>query len=113
MANKPHPSPAEKAIGHFSPKLVSLTDDILFGDVWERSALSKRDRSLATISALIAQPWIVPIPGTTKLDRLEENIAAAELELTAENLREIESAAIKITVQGARYPEPLEALTGR
>jgi len=54
MANKIHPTAAEKAIGSFSPKLVSLTDDVLFGDVWERSALSKRDRSLATITALIA-----------------------------------------------------------
>ena len=54
MTSKIHPTPAEKAIGAFSPKLVSLTDDVLFGDVWERPALSKRDRSLATISALIA-----------------------------------------------------------
>ena len=54
MANKTHPTGAEKLIGNFSPKLVSLTADVLFGDVWERSALSKRDRSLATIAALIA-----------------------------------------------------------
>jgi 4-carboxymuconolactone decarboxylase len=54
MTDKTHPSALEKAIGSFSPKLVSLTDDVLFGDVWERSALSKRDRSLATITALIA-----------------------------------------------------------
>ena len=53
MANKSNLTAAEKAIGGFSPKLVSLTDDVLFGDVWERSALSKRDRSLATITALI------------------------------------------------------------
>jgi 4-carboxymuconolactone decarboxylase len=54
MADQLHPTPAERAIGNFSPKLVRLTDDVLFGDVWERSALSKRDRSLATITALIA-----------------------------------------------------------
>jgi len=54
MTSKIHPSPAKKYIGSFSPKLVSLTEDVLFGDVWERSALSKRDRSLATITALIA-----------------------------------------------------------
>jgi 4-carboxymuconolactone decarboxylase len=54
MAKQSHPTGAEKAIGDFSPKLVRLTDDVLFGDVWERSALSKRDRSLATITALIA-----------------------------------------------------------
>src|SRR6185437_12287292 len=63
---------------------------------------------------LLAQkPWIVPIPGTTKLHRLEENIGAAAVELTADDLREIESAASKITVQGARYPEHLEQLAGR
>jgi 4-carboxymuconolactone decarboxylase len=54
MANKTHPTAAEKFIGDFSPKLVNLTDDVLFRDVWERSELSKRDRSLATITALIA-----------------------------------------------------------
>jgi aryl-alcohol dehydrogenase-like predicted oxidoreductase len=63
---------------------------------------------------LLAQkPWIVPIPGTTKLYRLKENIAAAAVDLTAEDLREIESAAAKITVQGARYPEHLDKLVGR
>lgn len=61
---------------------------------------------------LARKPWIVPIPGTTKLHRLEENIGAAVVELTADNLREIESAAAKIDVQGARYPEPLEKMTG-
>ncbi len=63
---------------------------------------------------LLAQkPWIVPIPGTTKLHRLEENIAAATVELTPEDLRQIGSAASKITVQGARYPEELQRLVGR
>jgi aryl-alcohol dehydrogenase-like predicted oxidoreductase len=63
---------------------------------------------------LLAQkPWIVPIPGTTKLYRLEENIGAAAVELTADDLREIESAASKITVQGARLPEAVLNLTGR
>jgi aryl-alcohol dehydrogenase-like predicted oxidoreductase len=63
---------------------------------------------------LLAQrPWIVPIPGTTKLHRLEENIAAADLALTPEDLRRIESAAAKIAVQGERYPERLEQMTGR
>ena len=63
---------------------------------------------------LLAQkPWIVPIPGTTKLSRLDENIGAAAVELTPEDLREIESAASRITVQGARYPEHLERMTGR
>jgi aryl-alcohol dehydrogenase-like predicted oxidoreductase len=63
---------------------------------------------------LLAQkPWIVPIPGTRKLDRLEENNGAVSVELTAEELREIDSASSKITVQGARYPENLERMTGR
>ncbi len=66
------------------------------------------------IAWLLAQkPWIVPIPGTTKLHRLDENIGAASVELTPADLRDIDDAAAKITVQGARYPEKLELLTGR
>jgi aryl-alcohol dehydrogenase-like predicted oxidoreductase len=66
------------------------------------------------IAWLLAQkPWIVPIPGTTKLGRLEENIAADSVELTPDDLRDIERAASQITVQGARYPERLERMTGR
>jgi aryl-alcohol dehydrogenase-like predicted oxidoreductase len=63
---------------------------------------------------LLAQkPWIVPIPGTTKLHRLEENLGTANVELTADDLREIEEAASKITVQGARYPKHLQERVGR
>jgi aryl-alcohol dehydrogenase-like predicted oxidoreductase len=62
---------------------------------------------------LVQKPWIVPIPGTTKLHRLEENIGAANVELTPDDLREIEAAASKIPVQGARYPEELQKLVGR
>jgi len=63
---------------------------------------------------LLAQkPWIVPIPGTTKIERLDENIGAAAMQLTPDDLREIDSAASKITVQGARYPEHLNRLVGR
>ncbi|HEV7893232.1 MAG TPA: aldo/keto reductase [Pyrinomonadaceae bacterium] len=63
---------------------------------------------------LLAQkPWIVPIPGTTKLHRLDENLGAAEIELTPDDLCEIEAVASKITVQGARYPEQSERMTGR
>jgi len=62
---------------------------------------------------LLAQkPWIVPIPGTTKLERLEENIGAASVELTADDLREIDEASSQITIEGARYPEKLERSTG-
>jgi aryl-alcohol dehydrogenase-like predicted oxidoreductase len=63
---------------------------------------------------LLAQkPWIVPIPGTTKLHRFEENIGAAAIELTSDDLREIDHAASQLTVHGARYPEQLEQMTGR
>jgi len=63
---------------------------------------------------LLAQkPWIVPIPGTTKLSRLDENVGALEIELTADDLREIDAAASRITVEGNRYPEHLEKMTGR
>jgi len=77
---------------------------------------ARKPATLAQIALawLLAQkPWIVPIPGTTKLDRLEENIGAAAVELTADDLREIESAASKITVQGARLPEAVLKMTGR
>jgi aryl-alcohol dehydrogenase-like predicted oxidoreductase len=62
---------------------------------------------------LAKKPWIVPIPGTTKLHRLEENLGAANVQLTPEDLRDIESASSNIKVEGARYPERLEQLTGR
>jgi len=63
-------------------------------------------------AALAQKPWIVPIPGTTKLHRLDENIGGAAVELTASDLREIDRSASKITIQGARYPESLEKRTG-
>src|SRR6202041_3335110 len=62
---------------------------------------------------LAKKPWIVPIPGTTKLARLEENLGAASVKLTPDDLREIENAVSKITVQGARYPENLQKMVGR
>jgi aryl-alcohol dehydrogenase-like predicted oxidoreductase len=67
---------------------------------------------LALAWLLTRKPWIVPIPGTTKLERLKENMGAAAIELTLADLHEIESAASKVTVQGARYPEELERRTG-
>ena len=79
--------------------------------VAERKKATPAQIALAWL--LAQKPWIVPIPGTTKLARLEENIGAAEIELTPTDLREIDVAASKITVQGARYPENLERLTGR
>jgi aryl-alcohol dehydrogenase-like predicted oxidoreductase len=77
---------------------------------------TKKEATPAQIALawLLAQkPWIVPIPGTTKLHRLEENIGAAAVELTPADLRDIESASSKIAIQGARYPENLEKMTGR
>jgi aryl-alcohol dehydrogenase-like predicted oxidoreductase len=62
---------------------------------------------------LAQKPWIVPIPGTTKLARFDENVAAASIELTPDDLRDIETAAAAIKIEGARYPEHLERMTGR
>jgi aryl-alcohol dehydrogenase-like predicted oxidoreductase len=62
---------------------------------------------------LAQKPWIVPIPGTTKLSRLEENIGGASVELTADDLRDIDNAAATISIQGARYPEHLQKIVGR
>jgi aryl-alcohol dehydrogenase-like predicted oxidoreductase len=74
----------------------------------------KASPAQVALAWLLAQkPWIVPIPGTTKLSRLEENIGAAAVDLSPTDLREIEDAASKITVHGARYPEELEQRTGR
>jgi aryl-alcohol dehydrogenase-like predicted oxidoreductase len=83
----------------------------LLRSIGERKNATPAQLALAWL--LAQKPWIVPIPGTTKLHRLEENIGAVEVELTADDLREIDSAASKITVQGARYPEALEQMTGR
>jgi aryl-alcohol dehydrogenase-like predicted oxidoreductase len=68
---------------------------------------------IALAWVLAQKPWIVPIPGTTKLHRLEENLGAADIELSPEDLRELESATSKIAVQGARYPEALQKMVGR
>jgi aryl-alcohol dehydrogenase-like predicted oxidoreductase len=88
---------------------VALVD--LLRAIGERKKATPAQIALAWL--LTRKPWIVPIPGTTKLNRLDENVAAASLELTADDLREIDEAAAQITVQGARYPEHLARLTGR
>ncbi len=82
----------------------------LLGKFAEQKQATPAQIALAWL--LAQKPWIVPIPGTTKLTRFEENIGAVNIELTPDDLREIENAAAKITVQGARYPEELEKLTG-
>ncbi|MFL6500758.1 MAG: aldo/keto reductase [Candidatus Udaeobacter sp.] len=83
----------------------------LLGEIAKRKKATPAQIALAWL--LAQKPWIVPIPGTTKLQRLEENVGAVEIELTPDDLGEIESAASQIEVQGARYPEHLEKMTGR
>jgi aryl-alcohol dehydrogenase-like predicted oxidoreductase len=84
-------------------------------DLLTRVAKQKKatPAQIALAWLLAQKPWIVPIPGTTKLHRLDENIRAVSVELTPDDLRQIDSAASKITVEGARYPENLERMSGR
>ncbi len=97
----------------FTPEAMKANQALidLLGSVAQRKKATPAQIALAWL--LAQKPWIVPIPGTTKLNRLDENIGAVVVKLTPEDLRDIESAAAKITVQGARYPEKLEQLTGR
>jgi aryl-alcohol dehydrogenase-like predicted oxidoreductase len=83
----------------------------LLTQIGERKQATPAQIALAWL--LAQKPWIVPIPGTTKLSRLDENIGAVALELTADDLSEIDRGAAQITIQGARYPEKLEQMTGR
>ena len=83
----------------------------LLGEIAKRKKATPAQIALAWL--LAQKPWIAPIPGTTKLNRLGENVEAVEIELTRDDVREIESAASEIEVQGARYPEHLEQMTGR
>jgi len=96
----------------FTPEALHANQSLigLLTVIGERKKATPAQVALAWL--LAQKPWIVPIPGTTKLHRLEENIGALSLELTADDLRDIEEAAAKITVQGARYPEKLEKMTG-
>ena len=83
---------------------------------WLKTFAEEKQATPAQIALawLLAQkPWIVPIPGTTKLRRLEENTGAAEIELTADDLREIDRAAAQIALHGARYPDHLQQMVGR
>jgi aryl-alcohol dehydrogenase-like predicted oxidoreductase len=83
----------------------------LLGKIGRRRSATPAQVALAWL--LAQKPWIVPIPGTRKLERLDENLGAAAIELAPDDLREIDSAAARITVHGARYPEHLEQMTGR
>jgi aryl-alcohol dehydrogenase-like predicted oxidoreductase len=100
-------------IPRFTPEARSANQALieLLGRIAARKHATPAQIALAWL--LAQKPWIVPIPGTRRLERLEENIGAVEVELTADDLSEIEDAASKIEVQGARYPEHLERLTGR
>jgi aryl-alcohol dehydrogenase-like predicted oxidoreductase len=97
----------------FSPEARKANRALV--DLIATFAAKKRATSaqIALAWLLAQKPWIVPIPGTTRLERLEENIGAAAVELTADDLNELDAATAKITVQGDRYPEALERMTNR
>ena len=97
----------------FTPMALKANQALidLLASIGERKKATPAQIALAWL--LAQKPWMVPIPGTTKLDRLDENIGAVSVELTPGDLRDIENAAAKITVEGARYPEKLEQMTGR
>jgi aryl-alcohol dehydrogenase-like predicted oxidoreductase len=96
----------------FTPEALKANQALidLLGTMAKQKQATPAQIALAWL--LGQKPWIVPIPGTTKLHRLDENIGAVDVELTPDDLREIDSAASKITVQGTRYPEKLEKMTG-
>jgi aryl-alcohol dehydrogenase-like predicted oxidoreductase len=96
----------------FTPEALKANQAMidLLGSIAKQKKVTPAQIALAWL--LAQKPWIVPIPGTTKLNRLEENIGAVAVQLTADDLREIEAAASKITVEGPRYPERLEKMTG-
>ena len=97
----------------FTPEAMEANQALV--DLLKRIAEQKKatPAQIALTWLLVQRPWVVPIPGTTKLHRLEENIRAANVQLTANDLAEIERAASAITVKGERYPEQLMTTTGR
>ncbi len=100
------------SIPRFSPEAREVNQALvdLLGQIGARKKATPAQIALAWL--LAQKPWIVPIPGTTKLHRLDENLGAVQIELSANDLRGIESAASKITIEGARYPEHIEKMTG-
>ncbi|MGA8740428.1 MAG: aldo/keto reductase [Terracidiphilus sp.] len=100
------------SIPRFTPEARKANQALvdLLGEIGKRKNATPAQIALAWL--LAQKPWIVPIPGTTKLHRLEENIGAVAIELSADDLRQIEDAASKIKVEGARYPEHIEKMTG-
>jgi len=101
-----------KTLPRFTPEAMANNQALvdLLAAIGKKKNATPAQIALAWL--LAQKPWIAPIPGTTKLSRLEENLGAAEVNLTAEDLREIESAAARIKVRGERYPEALQKLTG-
>ena len=97
----------------FSPEARKANQALvdLIGKFAERKNATPAQIALAWV--LAQKPWIVPIPGTTKLHRLEENLGAVDVELTPEDLREIDSLTSQVNVQGARYPEHLQGRVGK
>jgi len=100
-------------VPRFSPEARKANQAVV--DLLDRIAEQKKatPAQIALAWLLAQKPWIVPIPGTTKVLRLEENLGAVDIKLTADDLHEIESAASKIKVEGARYPEHLQKMVGR
>ena len=106
-------SDLRQSLPRFTPEARKANHALvdLLQQIGERKRATPAQIALAWL--LAQKPWIVPIPGTTKLSRLEENLGAASIALTADDLREIDGAASKIAVLGARYPEQMEQMTGR
>jgi aryl-alcohol dehydrogenase-like predicted oxidoreductase len=101
------------SVPRFSPEARKANQALveLLGRIAQQKQATPAQIALAWL--LAQKPWIVPIPGTSKLHRLEENLGGASLELSADDLREIEDAAAQITIEGARYPAALQQLVGR
>ncbi len=101
------------AVPRFNPEARKANQQLVdvLGQVAEQKKATRAQIALAWL--LAQKPWIIPIPGTTKLHRLEENLGAANLKLTSEDLQQIQDALSEIQVQGARYPEHLQKLVGR
>ena len=100
-------------VPRFSPEARQANQALVarIGDIASGKGVTRAQIALAWV--LAQQPWIVPIPGTTRLERLEENLAAAEMTLTSEDLQRIDQMLAQVTVHGARYPQQLQQLAGR
>jgi len=102
-----------RTLPRFRPDALKANQELIdrLGGIARQKKAAPAQIALAWL--LAQKPWIVPIPGTTRLNRLDENLGAASVELTVDDLREIDDAASEITIEGARYPDKLEQMTGR